>query len=284
MAKDGGARRARHSPANPDSAQGDPDNDPSILPSRGHQTFGQHAGAFIRELLAVVVGAVIVASLLRGFVGQMFIIPSISMQNTLQVDDRVVVEKLSSLDRGQVAVFADPGGWLAGARPAERGPVGRALEFVGVLPDTSTEHLIKRVVGMPGDHVVCCDTQGRITVNDVPLEEDSYLYRTPSGVLADPSKIRFDVVVPADRIFVLGDNRAASRDSRCHLNDTGDGQVKGENAFIPVDLVVGHAIAVAWPAGDAHRLPIPATYAGVPAPVEPAPVRPVVQAGPEASC
>ena len=167
MAKDGGARRARHSPANPDSAQGDPDNDPSILPSRGHQTFGQHAGAFVRELLAVVVGAVIVASLLRGFVGQMFIIPSISMQNTLQVDDRVVVEKLQLLNRGQVVVFADPGGWLAGARPAERGPVGRALEFVGVLPDTSTEHLIKRVVGMPGDHVVCCDTQGRITVNDV---------------------------------------------------------------------------------------------------------------------
>ena len=283
MAKDGGARRARNSPASPESAV-DPDNDPTILPSKGQQTFGQHVGAFVKELLAVVVGAVIVASLLRGFVGQMFIIPSISMQNTLQIDDRVVVEKLSSIKRGQVVVFADPGGWLSGTGPAERGLIGRALEFVGVLPDTSTEHLIKRVVGMPGDHVVCCDSQGRITVNDVPLTEDSYLYRSPDGVLADPSKIRFDVVVPADRVFVLGDNRGASRDSRCHLNDTGGGQVKGENAFVPLDLVVGRAIAVAWPVSDAHRLPIPATYAGVPVPVEPAPVRPVVQAGPEASC
>lgn len=283
MAKDGGARRARNSPASPESAV-DPDNDPSILPSKGQQTLGQHVGSFVRELLAVVIGAVIVASLLRGFVGQMFIIPSISMQNTLQVNDRVVVEKLSSIKRGQVVVFADPGGWLSGTRPAERGPVGRALEFVGVLPDTSTEHLIKRVVGMPGDHVVCCDSQGRITVNDIPLDEASYLYRTPDGVLADPSKIRFDVVVPADRLFLLGDNRGASRDSRCHLNDTGGGQTKGENAFVSLDLVVGRAIAVAWPVSDAHRLPIPATYAGVGVPVEPAPARPVVQAGPEASC
>jgi signal peptidase I len=284
MVNDRSARRARDTPASPATAVPDPDNDPSILPSRGRQSFGQHAGAFVRELLAVVIGAIIVASLLRGFVGQMFIIPSISMQNTLQIDDRVVVEKLSSIKRGQVVVFANPGGWLSGVVPTERGPVGRALEFVGVLPDTSTEHLIKRAVGMPGDHVVCCDAQGRITVNDVPLDEEPYLYRSPDGVVADPSKIRFDVVVPADRIFVLGDNRGASRDSRCHLNDTAPGQLKGENAFVPLDLVVGRAIAVAWPVGDAHGLGVPGTYAGVPAPVEPAPNQPVVEAGPEASC
>jgi signal peptidase I len=281
MVNDRGARRARHTPASPETAEVD---DLSILPSKGRQSFGHHAGAFVRELLAVVIGAVIVASLLRGFVGQMFIIPSISMQNTLQIDDRVVVEKLSSVKRGQVVVFANPGGWLSGVQPTERGPVGRALEFVGVLPDTSTEHLIKRAVGMPGDHVVCCDTQGRITVNDVPLDESSYLFRSPDGAVADPSKIRFDVVVPADRVFVLGDNRGSSRDSRCHLNDTGTGQLKGENAFVPLDLVVGRAVAVAWPVGDAHRLTVPATYAGVPVPVEPAPLRPVVKAGPEASC
>ncbi|WP_344813693.1 signal peptidase I [Microlunatus aurantiacus] len=281
MVNDRGARRARDTPASPGTAAAD---DLSILPSKGRQSFGHHAGAFARELLAVVIGAVIVASLLRGFVGQMFIIPSISMQNTLQIDDRVVVEKLSSVKRGQVVVFANPGGWLSGVQPTERGPVGRALEFVGVLPDTSTEHLIKRAVGMPGDHVVCCDTKGRITVNDVPLDESTYLFRSPGGVVADPSQIRFDVVVPADRIFVLGDNRGSSRDSRCHLNDTGAGAMKGENAFVPLDLVVGRAVAVAWPVGDAHRLTVPATYAGVPVPVEPAPLRPVVRAGPEASC
>ena len=107
--------------------------------------------AFLRELGAVVIGAVIVASLLRGFVGQMFVIPSISMENTLHMQDRVLVEKLSSVKRGQVVVFADPGDWLTGTPPTqERGPVGRVLQFVGVLPDTSTEHLIKRVVGLPG--------------------------------------------------------------------------------------------------------------------------------------
>src|SRR6188472_836260 len=131
------------------------DQDELAAPGSDELSFGEHVIAFVKELLAVVIGAVIVASLLRGFVGQMFIIPSISMQNTLQIDDRVVVEKLSSIKRGQVVVFANPGGWLSGVVPTERGPVGQALEFVGVLPDTSTEHLIKRAVGMPGDHVVC---------------------------------------------------------------------------------------------------------------------------------
>lgn len=284
MVDDGGVRRPRSAPGGPETSEVDPDNDPTILPNRHQQSFGQHVVAFLKELVAVVVGAVIVASLLRGFVGQMFIIPSVSMQNTLQVEDRVVVEKLSSIKRGQVVVFADPGGWLGGVPPEERGPVGRALEFIGVLPDTSTEHLIKRVVGMPGDHVVCCDTNGRITVNDVPLDEVAYLYRAPAGELAEPSKIRFDVVVPADRVFVLGDNRGASRDSRCHLNDKSPGQRQGENAFVPLDLVVGRAVAVAWPVGDAHRLAIPETYAGVPAAVGTAPAQPVVKAGPEASC
>src|SRR4029453_11916806 len=122
-----------------------------------HLTFGQHVLAFFKELTAVVVGAVIVASLLRGFVGQMFLIPSVSMENTLHVEDRVVVEKLSPIERGEVIVFSDPGGWLTGTTARERGRIGRAFEFVGVLPDTGTEHLIKRVIGLPGDHVICCD-------------------------------------------------------------------------------------------------------------------------------
>lgn len=284
MVSDGGSPGARRPPAGPPGADPEPGDDQPILPAGAPRSFGQHAWAFVKELLAVVIGAVIVASLLRGFVGQMFIIPSISMQNTLQVGDRVMVEKLSSVRRGQIVVFADPGGWLTGPTPPERGPVGRALEFVGVLPDTGTKHLIKRVVGMPGDRVVCCDARGRITVNDYPLDEVSYLYRSPDGTPAEPSKIRFEVVVPDQRVFVLGDNRAASRDSRCHLNDRAPGQVTGESAFVPLDLVVGRAVAVVWPVGDARRLAVPATYAGVPDPVGSAPIRPVVHAGPEASC
>jgi signal peptidase I len=232
----------------------------------------------------VVVGAVIVASLIRALVGQMFLIPSASMENTLLISDRVVVEKLSTVKRGQVVVFADPGGWLSGPAVPERGPVGRALEFVGVLPDTATEHLIKRVVGVPGDHVVCCDSRGRVSVNDQPLDETQYLYTAPDGSQASPSDIRFDVVVPRKRIFVMGDNRADSRDSRCHLNDLKPGTVKGDNAFVSEDLVVGRAIAVVWPLDRATRLSTPTTFAAVPSGKLPVPTEPVIHAGPEADC
>lgn len=247
-------------------------------------TFGQHAVTFVKELLAVVVGAVIVASLLRGFVGQMFLIPSASMENTLVRNDRVIVEKISSVHRGQVVVFEDPGGWFNGPPAAKRGPVGRTLQFVGVLPDTSTEHLIKRLIGLPGDHVVCCDAAGRISVNNQPLEEASYLFRSAVGTQASPSEIRFDVVVPDGRIFVMGDNRGHSRDSRCHLNDTQGGTVKGANAFVSEDLVVGRAVAVLWPTDRTHRLRIPDTFDTVPAGELPAPGTPQIQAGPEANC
>ncbi len=247
-------------------------------------TFGGHVLAFIKELSAVVVGAVIVASLLRGFVGQMFLIPSISMENTLKTADRVLVEKLTATERGEVVVFKDPGGWLTGTQSEQRGPIGKVFQFVGVLPDTSTEHLIKRVVGVAGDHLICCDAEGRITVNGQPLDETSYLYAGPDGVPADPSLIKFDVVVPAEHLFVLGDNRAHSRDSRCHLNDVQAGVIKGQNAFVSEDLVVGRAIAVIWPLARKHRLPIPDTFGTVPSGAQPAPGAPEITAGPEATC
>lgn len=246
-------------------------------------TFGQHAAAFVKELLAVLIGAVVVSSLLRGFVGQMFIIPSESMLDTLRTNDRVVVEKISRIQRGQVVVFADPGSWLTGVSTPERGTIGKALEFVGVLPGTATEHLIKRAIGMPGDHVVCCDPQGRLTVNDQPLDESSYLYAPSGGVAARASDIRFDVVVPENRVFVMGDNRANSRDSRCHLNDSSAGQARGDNAFVPLDLVVGRTVGVAWPAADTGWLSVPDAFTAVPDADTP-PARAVVKAGPEANC
>ena len=247
-------------------------------------TFGEHLWAFTKELFVVVVGAVVVASLIRALVGQMFLIPSSSMENTLLISDRVVVEKISSVKRGQVVVFADPGGWLTGTVIQERGRFGKALEFVGVLPDTATEHLIKRVIGMPGDHVVCCDRQGRVSVNGQALDERDYLYTAVDGSQASPSDIPFDVVVPSKRIFVMGDNRSDSRDSRCHLNDEVPGTSRGENAFVSTDLVVGRAVGVLWPVADAKRLRTPGTFASVGSGESPAPSKPVIDAGPEASC
>jgi signal peptidase I len=261
-------------PAQTESTDSDPE----------HLTFGQHVAAFFKELTVVVVGAIIVASILRGFVGQMFLIPSVSMENTLQVDDRVVVEKLSTVRRGQVIVFKDPGGWFTGPAVRERGPIGKALELVGVLPDTSTEHLIKRVIGLPGDRVICCDEADHVTVNGQPLDEASYLFIGPDGAPTQPSAIEFDVTVPNGRLFVMGDNRRHSRDSRCHLNDVQAGLTKGDNALVSEDLVVGRAIAVVWPLDRQHRLPSPDTFVTVPSGEQPVPDKAKITAGPEASC
>lgn len=240
-------------------------------------TGGQRFSAFLREMLLVVVGAIIVSSLLRAFVGQMFIIPSGSMESTLLVGDRVAVQKITDFERGDVVVFADPGEWLSGETLQERGPIGKAFEFIGVLPDTATEHLIKRVIGMPGDTVICCDDEGRITVNGQPLDESSYLYTDLDGTAVNPSDVQFEVVVPRDRIFVMGDHRDASADSRCHLSDLSDSQGQGQVAFVPVSLVVGPAFAIAAPFARAELLDAPETFAAVPAPTEPAPATAVIK-------
>lgn len=244
---------------------------------RPPKTVGQQIGSAAKELIFILVGAIIVSSLLRAFVGQMFIIPSQSMENTLLVGDRVVVQKITDFHRGDVVVFQDPGGWLSEAPTAEPTTFDRALEFIGV-PTTSTPgHLIKRVIGMPGDRVICCDSQGRLTVNGYPLDESNYLYTDPSGAQVSPSDVRFEVVVPRNRIFVMGDHRDLSADSRCHLSDLSTSQAKGELAFVPVNLVVGSALAVVAPFDRASRLRPQATFGGVPAPKEPAPAKAVIK-------
>jgi signal peptidase I len=237
---------------------------------------GRRTWAFVRELIIVVIGAVVVSSLLRAFVGQMFIIPSQSMENTLLVGDRVVVEKLTKFQRGDVVVFSDPGGWLE-EDPADPGPWDKALEFIGLPTKSTPGHLIKRVIGMPGDKVVCCTAKGRITVNGYPLNETGYLYTDPDDDQVNPSDIKFEVVVPKDRIFVMGDHRDLSADSRCHLADLSTTQARGQVAFVPMSLVVGPAFAIAAPLDRAGRLRRPATFDNVPDPPEPAPARAVIK-------
>lgn len=231
---------------------------------RAHPSGWQRLRRFLTEFVVLVVVAVVTAALVRAFLLQAFYVPSGSMQPTIAKGERILVTKLGDVERGDVVVFEDPAAWLPHSeRPEERDTLaGRALEFVGVLPPSDRSYLVKRLVGMPGDHVVCCDAEGRITVNGEPVEEP-YVY--PGN---DPSAREFDVVVPEDAIWVMGDHRANSGDSRAHLRE--------RTAFVPMDDVVGRAFAAVWPLSEMHWLGSAETFAQVPPPDGPAPDEPVV--------
>ena len=212
---------------------------------------------------AIVVGLALLLSLIvKTWLIQAFYIPSVSMENTLLVGDQVIVSKLTptpdSLERGDVIVFEDPDHWLPAPVPVERSPLASgprsALVFVGLLPSDQGNHLIKRVIGLPGDHVVCCDFK-RLTVNGVVLDEP-YVFAGDA-----PSQEPFDITVPAGRVWVMGDHRSKSGDSRPH--DQGSGGVKGS---VPQSLIVGRAITVVWPISHWSWLSNPGkTFAKVPA-------------------
>ncbi|PIF04498.1 MAG: signal peptidase I [Propionibacterium sp.] len=229
--------------------------------------------SILTEVVVVVVAAVILSVLWRTFVAQMFIIPSGSMENTLQVDDRVLVAKFGGFQRGDVVVFEDPGDWLT-TPPPPPDAFRETLEFIGVFPSSSSEHLIKRVIGMPGDHVSFGES-GKITVNGHELDERAYLYAS-DGVQIPPATVPFDVVVPAGHIFVMGDHRNHSADSRCRLTRESESGPPGSVAFVPVDKVVGASVAILAPLPRLSTFIVPETFADVPDPTEPAPSEAVI--------
>jgi signal peptidase I len=207
------------------------------------------------ETILLLVLALVLAIVIKSFFVESFYVPSGSMEPQFVENDRILVQKVSywfggNPARGDIVVFKDPGGWL-NAEEAGNPTNGftKLLSHIGLYPTGG--HLVKRVIGVGGDHVVCCDGAGRITVNGTPLDETSYL---PAGT--KPSLTPFDVHVPAGHLWVLGDNRDHSADSRYHLHDPGGG-------FVPDDLVVGRVFALIWPLGRAEIIHRPATFAHV---------------------
>jgi len=192
------------------------------------------------ETVLILALALVLSLLIKTFLVQAFSIPSASMEDTLLVGDRVLVSKLTpgpfDLHRGDVVVFKDPGGWLPPTTEESSGlphVVSSVLTFIGLMPADAGEHLIKRVIGLPGDIVVCCDAQHRLTVNGVPITEP-YVRAGEA-----PSDQPFTATVRAGHLWVMGDNRSESLDSRFHPELDG-GQV-------PIDNVVGKAFAKVWP-------------------------------------
>ncbi len=209
--------------------------------------------AAVREVAVVVVLALALATLVRVFLVQAFLIPSGSMENTLLIGDRVLVSKLTTrfgeVQRGDVVVFSDPGGWLGPPAPGPggvRGALIDGLQFVGVLPSDSEGHLIKRVIAVGGDRVSCCDAQGRLRVNGTPVDESAVLKPR-----VDPSDQEFEVRVPKGSFWVMGDNRPNSGDSRVH-------------GAVPAESVVGRAAVVVWPPPDWGLIDRPEAYAEIP--------------------
>jgi signal peptidase I len=217
-----------------------------------------------RELPILIVVALAIALVIKTFVVQPFFIPSSSMEDTLMIGDKVLVNKLiyhfRSIQPGDIIVFNGDGSWnpnpppsppasnfLAQAYDDTLRPLFHSIAGLFGTPVGQTDY-VKRVIGVPGDRVACCNAQGLVTVNGVPLHEQSYLY--PG---AAPSQIHFNIVVPPGRLWVMGDNRQVSDDSRLRMSDPGGGT-------IPENKVIGRAFVIVWPPSRWRILPIPSTF------------------------
>lgn len=199
--------------------------------------------ALLIDIVSVVGTALLLSLLIKTFLLRSFFIPSGSMLETLQIDDRIFVNELVpgliAPERGDVVVFRDPGGWLGDVTPEKDKPILEQtadffLSAFGLIAPDSSQHLVKRLIGKPGDHVVCCALNGKLTINGVEISEP---YLSPSS---NPSDKTFDVIVPKDYYWMMGDNRGNSEDSRFHEDLPSKG-------FVNKSFIVGRAFVVSWP-------------------------------------
>jgi signal peptidase I len=214
--------------------------------------------SFWAELPVLIVIAIVLALLVKTYVVQPFLIPSASMEDTLDIGDRILVNKLAyhfrDIHRGDIVVFSGAGSWLP-LSPASPDPLVRLWHTVAGLfglglPD---DDFVKRVIGLPGDRVACCNASGLVTVNGVPLHESSYLYPGNAPGSIPSGTPRFSVIVPPGHLWMMGDHREVSEDSRLRRTDPGGGA-------IPESAVIGRAFMIVWPPARWRILPIPATF------------------------
>jgi signal peptidase I len=210
----------------------------------------RNKGSLLKELPILVIVALVVSLFIKSFLVQFFYIPSGSMENTLQIKDRVAVNKVpfvsDNIKRGDVVVFRDPNNWLPEPYDSTTNQfvakAKSALVTVGVLPNPAKQYLVKRVVGVGGDRVVCCTKDGKLTINGVEVTEP-YIFAGNK-----PSEMNFDVTVPKGKLWVLGDHRGASADSRYHQEDINKG-------FVPLSKVTGRVVGVIWPFKNITYIP-----------------------------
>lgn len=213
---------------------------------------------WILEFLLYLVIAVLIVTLVRLFLVQPFQVPSESMEHTLMKGDTIVVWKPSPPVRGQIVVFRDDLEWL----PELTEPIPQwkqILSWMKILAPQDEQYLVKRLIGLPGDHVVCCDATGQVSVNDQPLEESSYVFY--SSEASEP--IPFDIVVPEGRIFVMGDHRDRSADSRVHMCAGLEPTPPG-TAFPAIDSIQGRTFAIVSPFKRMTTFHIPDTFSSIP--------------------
>ena len=202
----------------------------------------RNKGSLLKELPILIVVALVVSLFIKSFLVQFFYIPSGSMENTLQVQDRVAVNKVpfisDNIKRGDIVVFRDPNNWLPeNVENSSNSITAKAkslLVTVGVLPNPAKQYLVKRVIGVAGDRVLCCTASGKLSINGTEVTEP-YIYGGDA-----PSDMKFDVTVPEGKLWVMGDHRGASADSRYHQEDVNGG-------FVPLESVSGRVVSVIWP-------------------------------------